>query len=70
MTHPSQNSSVFVRNQLHWIILITTSMFYYLPSIQMVMHSSNLYKDTGNQDYCYYCIVGVVAEDDVSGNIS
>ena len=54
MDHPSQNSSVFVRNQLHWIILITSSMFYYLPSIQMVMHSSNLYKDTGDQDYCYY----------------
>jgi len=54
MENPFNYSSVYQRNQLHWVILIATSMFYYIPTIQMVVDSSNKYKETGNQDYCYY----------------
>eukprot|EP00092_Neocalanus_flemingeri_P001863 GFUD01001986.1.p1 GENE.GFUD01001986.1~~GFUD01001986.1.p1 ORF type:complete len:789 (-),score=153.17 GFUD01001986.1:31-2244(-) len=54
MENPALNTAVYKRNQLHWVILIITAVFYYLPTIQMVMDSSNKYKETGNQDYCYY----------------
>ena len=54
MENPDNDTSVYKRNKLHWVILILTSMFYYLPTIQMVLESSNLYKVTGNHDYCYY----------------
>ena len=52
--NPDLDSSVYKKNQLHWVILIVTGMFYYLPTIQMVLNSSNMYKVTGNQDYCFY----------------
>ena len=54
MEHPSRNTPVYKRNQLYWVILITTAVFYYLPTIQMVMTSSHNYKETGDQDNCYY----------------
>ena len=52
--NPDLDSSVYKRNQLHWVILIITGMFYYLPTIQLVLDSSSMYKVTGNQDYCFY----------------
>ena len=54
LENPDHDTAVFKRNQLHWVILVLTGMFYYLPTIQMVLDSSNMYKVTGNQDYCFY----------------
>ena len=51
---PFGKTDIYKRNQLHWVILILTGLFYYLPTIQMVMESSKLYSSTGNQDFCYY----------------
>ena len=54
MENPDKSASVYKRNQLHWVILLLTGIFYCLPTIQLVLDSSSQYKETGNQDYCYY----------------
>lgn len=45
---------MYVKSDLHWIILIVVSVYYSLPTMQMVLKSNNDYKDTGNHDLCYY----------------
>ena len=51
---PHETKSMYEKSDLHWVILIIISVYYSLPTIQMVLDSNNEYDDTGNQDLCFY----------------
>ena len=50
----TQSKSMYDKSDLHWMVLIIVSVYYSLPTIQMVLNSNNEYEETGNQDICYY----------------
>ena len=51
---PTQTKSMYAKSDLHWVILIIVSVYYSLPTMQMVLKSNDDYKVTGNHDLCYY----------------
>jgi len=51
---PTQGKSMYVKSDLHWVILIIVSVYYSLPTMQMVLNSNDEYDDTGNHDLCFY----------------
>jgi len=51
---PSQRRTMYQKSDLHWILLVVVSMYYSLPTMQMVFKSNFDYEETGNQDLCFY----------------
>ena len=51
---PTQTKSMYDKSDLHWVVLIIVSVYYSLPTMQMVLNSNTEYEETGNHDLCYY----------------
>ena len=49
----TQSKSMYDKSDLHWVVLIIVSVYYSLPTIQMVLDSNNEYEETGSHDLCY-----------------
>jgi len=42
------------KTALSWKMMFTTSILYFLPSLQFTVNQSTLYKIDGNQDHCFF----------------
>jgi len=42
------------KTALSWKMMITTSILYFLPSLQFTVKQSTLYRIDGNQDHCFF----------------
>ena len=51
---PTQVKSMYDKSDLHWVMLVIISVYYSLPTMQMVLDSNTEYDETGNHDLCYY----------------
>ena len=50
----NNSQSIYEKADMYWHCLLIISVYYSIPTIQMVLDTNAEYDSTGNQDLCYF----------------
>ena len=50
----SKSRSMYEKSEMYWQCLVIISIYYSIPTIQMVLDTNSEFDSTGNQDLCYF----------------